>query len=174
MRKHLWPFLRLKAASEEELKEKYRQVYLETYVRDANGNEVKLYDWTGRRVRFNKHNFDHAFSESLNYKLSAGVHDVSLSMKRAVRILWIKEVLAASAGTIERWHNMRRDRRNRPKKHRVLLVIEEKYVVILEEQKGSNDLQFISAYPTRDDYIDNVIKKESSLIERKSPSLNGD
>lgn len=169
MSDRLWPFLRLKAANDTELKEKYRQVYLETYVRDADGNEIELYDWTGRRVRFNKYNFDHAFSESLNYKSSAGVHDVPLSIKRAVRILWIREVLAASAGSIERWHNMRRDSRNRPKKHRVLLVIEEKYVVILEEQKDSDDLQFISAYPTNDDYINNVIKKESVLIERKMP-----
>jgi len=169
MCEHLWPFLRLKAANEDELKDKYRKVYLETYVRDADGNEVELHDWTGRRVRFNEHNFGHAFSESMNYKLSAGIHDVPFSMKRALRILWIREVLSASAGTTERWHNMRRDSRNRPKKHRVLLVIEEKYVVVLEEQKDSTDLQFISAYPTNDGYINNVIKRESVFIERKKP-----
>jgi len=169
MAEHLWPFLRLKANSLEALREKYRQVYIATYVRDTQGKEIEIYDWSGKRVRFNEHIFDHAFSESSSYKLSAGIHDISFSAKRARCILWIKEVLSASAGTIERWQNIRRDSRNRPKKRRVLLVVEEKYVVILEEQNDSDDLQFISAYPTNTDYIENVIKRESCFLERKKP-----
>ena len=175
MTEHLWPYLRLKAESDEELKEKYRQVYLETYVIDADGKEIEWYEWGGKRVRFNTHAFDHAFSESSNYKLSQGVHDIPFSKKRARCILWIKEVLIASAGTIERRVSIRRDSRDRVKKNRVLLVIEEKYVVILEDKKGSDELYFITAYPTDKDYIENVIKKDSSLMEtKKSPSLNGD
>jgi len=169
MAEHLWPFLRLKANSPEELRGKYRQVYIETYVRDADGKAVEIYDWSGKRVRFSEHDFDHAFSESSSYKLSAGIHDVPFSAKRARCILWIKEVLTASAGTIERWQNIRKDSRNRPTKRRVLLVVEEKYVVILEDRKGSDDLQFISAYPTNTDYIENVIKRESCFLERKKP-----
>jgi len=58
---------------------------------------------------------------------------------------------------------------------RVLLVIEEKYVVVLEEKKGSNDLCFITAYTATVNYIQNVIKKDSSLLrDKNSPSLNGD
>jgi len=172
MTEHLWPYLRLKAESEEELKEKYRQVYIETYVRDANGKEVEWYEWGGKRVRFNTHAFDHAFSESSNYKLSQGVHDILFSKKRARCILWIKEVLIASAGTIERRVSMRRDSRNRIKKNRVLLVVEEKYVVILEEKKGAKDLYFITAYPADKNYIESVIRKDSSLIEiKKAPVL---
>jgi len=58
---------------------------------------------------------------------------------------------------------------------RVLLVIEEKYVVVLEEKKGSNDLYFITAYTVTVNYIQNVIKKDSNLLrDKKSPSLNGD
>ncbi len=175
MTEHLWPLLRLKAASDEELKEKYHRVFIETYVRDANDNEVELYEWSGRRVRFNKHGFEHAFSKSSNYKLSSGLHDVPFCKDRARRVLWIKEVLCASAGTIERRVSMRRDSRNRLKKNRVLLVIKEKYVVVLEEKKDSKDLYFISAYPTNKDYIENIIKKDSSIMEtKKSPSLNGD
>jgi len=175
MTEHLWPLLRLKADNDDALKGKYRQVYLETYVRDADGNEIEIYEWLGKRVRFNEYIFEHAFSKSSNYKLSAGIHDIPFCKDRARRILWIKEVLAASAGTIERRVSMRRDSRNRLKKNRVLLVIEEKYVVILEEKKGSEDLHFISAYPATKDYIENVIKKDGAILEtKKSPSLSGD
>jgi len=172
MTNHLWPMLRLKAENEQALKEKYRQVYIQTYVRDVDGNEIKLYEWSGRRVRFNEHAFEHAFSESSDYKLSQGVHNIPFSKKRARCILWIKEVLVASAGTIERRVSIRRDSRNRSKKNRVLLVIEEKYVVVLEDKKGSKDLYFITAYPATKDYIENVIKKDSSILEtKKAPVL---
>jgi len=139
---------------------------------DADGKEIEWYEWGGKRVRFNRHAFDHAFSESSNYKLSQGVHDIPFSKKRARCILWIKEVLIACAGSIERRVSMRRDSRNRIKRNRVLLVIEEKYVVILEEKKGLNDLYFITAYPADKHYIDSVIKRDSALLEtKKAPVL---
>jgi len=172
MTEHLWSLLRLKAPTDDELKEKYRQVYIETYVVDQDGNDIELYEWGGRRVRFNKHAFDHAFSKSSDFKLSSGIHDIPFCKDRARRILWIKEVLCASAGTIERRASMRRDSRNRLKKNRVLLVVEEKYVVVLEDKKGAGDLYFITAYPATRDYIKNVIERESTMLEiKKAPVL---
>jgi hypothetical protein len=42
-----WPQLRLKADTEEEMIEEYREVYLETYVHDENGNARVFTDWCG-------------------------------------------------------------------------------------------------------------------------------
>ncbi len=52
MSEHLWPFLRLKAKSKKELKELYKKVYLDTYVRSPDGSEIEIYDWKRRRVYF--------------------------------------------------------------------------------------------------------------------------
>jgi hypothetical protein len=80
---HLWPLLRLKANTETELKQLYRKAYLETYIRDADGNEIEIYDWHGRRVRFHARTFDHAFSASSNYRFGDGFHDLPFSNPRA-------------------------------------------------------------------------------------------
>jgi hypothetical protein len=50
----------------------------------------------GNKVLFNSRTFDHAFSESMDYRFGGGSHDVPFSKKRARCILWIKEVLVAS------------------------------------------------------------------------------
>jgi hypothetical protein len=131
METHLWSLLRLTAESDDALKELYRKVYLETYVRDAGGHELFIQDWMGNRVKFHAKTFDHAFSESSNYRFSYGVHDTPFSKRRARHMLWIKEVLSATKGTIERRHQTRMDNRNRPTKRRSLIVVEEKYVVVL-------------------------------------------
>lgn len=174
MTNHLWPYLRLKADSEDELKALYRKVYIETYVRDASGKEIKLYDWHGTRVHFNVNTFDHAFSESTDYRFGDGKHDLPFSKRRARCILWIKEVLSVSAGTIERYNQTRRDTRGRKKQRRVLLVVEERYVVVLQVRDQDRELEFITAFPGDKGYI-RKIKKESGWAEtKKSPSLNGD
>lgn len=107
---HLWPLLRLKAEDEEALKEAYRQVYLETYVQARDGSRIEMYDWVGNRVFFHAGTFEHAFSESENYRFSSGVH-TRFSARRARCVLWIKEVLSATKGTIERRHQIRKDSR---------------------------------------------------------------
>ncbi len=118
MQNHLWPLLRLKAESQKALREAYRKVYLEAYVRGSDGQEIQIFDWLGNRVRFSGHPkfFDHAFSESSSYRFGSGVHDLPFSEKRARCIFWIKEVLAASRGTIERRLSIRKDSRERKKK----------------------------------------------------------
>ena len=77
----------------------------------GNENPIKIHDWQGNRVIFPIRQFDHAFSEASNYRTSAGVHDLPFSKRRARHILWIKEVLSGSKGTIERRAQMRRDSR---------------------------------------------------------------
>lgn len=168
MAEHFWPLLRLNAASDDELVEAYRQVYLENYVQSPDGRGIELYDWLGNRVHFHPKDFDHAFSESTDYRFGSGEHNIPFSMRRARCMLWIKEVLAASRGTIERRQQFRKDSRGRSKKRRVLIVVEEKYVVVLEERPNLGELKFITAFPADENYL-KKIRKESLLIETKKP-----
>lgn len=172
MTEHIWPLLRLNADTEEELIETYRRVYIETYVRARNGENIELYDWKGNRILFHPKAFDHAFSESTDYRFGSGIH-VKFSKKRARCVLWIKEVIKASGGHIERRHQMRKDSRGRNKKRRVLIVIEERYVVVLEERDIPKTLEFITAFPADESYLQKI-RGESALMEIKNPSLNGD
>jgi hypothetical protein len=173
MTEYLWPLLRLKAANDKVLIEAYRQVFLETYVRTRDGEAIEIRDWLGNKVIFRPGIFDHAFSESTDYRFGSGIHNVPFSKKRARCILWIKEILAASKGTIERRRQYRRDSRGRFKKRRILVVAEERYVVVLDEQKEQKTLEFISAFPADESYLEKM-RRESTLMEIKSPSLNGD
>lgn len=168
MSDHLWPLVRLQASSEEELIEAYRKLYLETYVRSADGQAVELCDWTGLRVIFRPRAFDHAFSESTDYRFGSGVHTIPFSKKRARCMLWIKEVLSASKGTIERRQQFRKDSRGRNSKRRVLIVVEERYVVVLEERHDPATLEFITAFPADENYL-MKIRRESLLLETKKP-----
>lgn len=165
MSDRLWPFLRLKASNDKELKEKYRKVYLETYVRGVDGNAVELYEWNGKRVYFHGPTFDHAFSKSSDHRRGDDVHDIPFSKNRARRIMWIKEVLQASKGTIERRAQIRKDTRGRNKKRRSLIVIEERYVVVLEERQDHH-FDFVTAIPGDMGYI-NELRKTSVLQETK-------
>ncbi len=174
MSDHLWPLLRLKADSEEELIEKYRKVFVETYVYSRDGQQVEIYDWHGNRIKFNERNFKHAFSEGSDYRFGGGVHDKPFSKNRARRILWIKEVLTATKGSIDRLHQLRPDSRGRQKKRRTLVVVEEKYVVVLEDSGKKGELQFITAFPADAQYLLKIRRESSYMETKKSPSLNGD
>ena len=174
MSEHLWPLLRLRADSEQELIEKYRQVFIENYIRSADGKEIKIYDWHGNRVKFHEKMFDHAFSESSDYRFKPGFHDKPFSEKRARSILWIKEVLSASKGSVDRLHQIRSDNRGRPKKRRTLIVIEERYVVVLEESCKQGELLFITAFPADAQYLVKIRRESAYMETKKSPSLNGD
>lgn len=174
MSEHLWSLLRLKGDSEEELIEKYRQVFVENYVRSADGQEIEIFDWHGNRVKFHEKMFEHAFSESTDYRFGGGFHDKPFSKKRARCILWIKEVLAASKGSIDRLHQIRSDSRGRSKKRRTLIVIEESYVVVLEESQKRGELIFITAFPAGAQYLAKIRRESAYMETKKSPSLNGD
>ncbi len=163
----LWPQLRLKADTEEELIEKYRQVYLETYVEDEFGRKRTFTDWCGATYQFGVHAFEHAFTESTDYRTSAGIHDGGFSKRRARRILWIKEVLALTAGTIQRYSQTRQTDRGRTAKRRTLVVVEERYVVVFNDpQKRGGHHQFVTAFPADRNYLVKI-KRESFLVETR-------
>ncbi|MCP5162423.1 MAG: hypothetical protein H6999_01760 [Hahellaceae bacterium] len=167
MTESLWPQLRLKAASEAELVEKYRSVYLETYVYDETGNQRLFTDWCGVTYQFSAHAFDHAFSESTNYRTSAGIHDGGFSKPRARRMLWIKEVLALTAGTIQRYSQSRQTDRGKTAKRRTLVVVEEKYVVVFDDpRKAGEPYRFVTAFPADQSYMERI-KRTSFLVETK-------
>jgi hypothetical protein len=161
----VWSLLRLKADSDEELKEKYRQVYIDEYVMQ------EIYDWMGNRIFFAKHQFYHAFSESSDYRNSFGEHDIPFSKRRARHILWIKKALMVAPSkisyTVECRSEMRRKTRNRRQTNvvtRTYTVIEERYVVVLD--KKDNKYHFVTAIPASASYIKSIIKK-SALIRSK-------
>lgn len=165
MTESLWPQLRLKAATEKELIEKYREVYLKTYVYDENGNPRVFSDWSGAIYKFGANAFDHAFTESTNYRTSAGIHDGGFSKKRARRVLWMKEVLALSAGTIQRYSQSRPTDRGKTAKRRTLVVVEEKYVVVFDDPRKAGDPhRFVTAFPADQAYLERI-KKTSFLVE---------
>lgn len=170
MSDHLWALLRLSADTDEDLKEAYRQVYLRHYVQAEDGQRIEIVDWLGNRIHFNGHPnfFEHAFTEHKNYRSSYGVHSNKLDKRRARCLLWIKEVLRGEAGTIERRHQTRKDDRGRLRKRRSLIVVEEKYVVVLEERDGGDGLDFISAFPADEGYL-KKLRAESLLVEIKKP-----
>jgi hypothetical protein len=167
MTQHLWPLLRLKADTDDELIDKYRNIYIETYVTARDRAPIEIFDWNGRRVLFRASSFDHAFSEGSNYRTNPE-HDAGFSKDRARRILWIKEVLQASAGTIERLSQLREDSRGRKVQRRVLLVLEENYVVVLQTISKSTDMEFISAFPAGKSFVEKL-RKTCGLLEIKKP-----
>lgn len=169
MAESLWPQLRLKADTKEELIEKYRQVYLETYVWDENGQPRIFTDWAGCRYRFSERAFRHAFTESSNYRTSAGVHDSGWSSRRLRRILWIREVLAHSGGTLQRFVQTRRTSRGRQAKRRTLVVVEERYIVVFDDpRRGDEPYQFVTAFPADVNYMERI-RRESFLAETRRP-----
>ncbi len=99
--------------------------------------------------------------------------------RRAQRVLWIKEVLAASAGDIRQYREQFMQDGG-TKRRRVFYVVEEAYVVVLDEPPDNDaPLQFVSAYPTAGrDYQKEIKRKGGMLIDsrrgRKAPVLDGD
>jgi hypothetical protein len=173
---HLWKLLRLKPA-DGDLWKAYRKVFIETYVRDAAGNEPLFMDWRGRRVKFHAGNFAHAFTRNPNFREGLD-HKSELDERRAQRVLWIKEVLVVSAGTVHLFREQFIQNGDR-KRRRVFFVVEETYVVVLDEPPDSEaPLQFVTAYPSVNRNYEREIKRKGGvLIESrrgKAPVLDGD
>lgn len=163
---HLWKLLRLKPQDGDQWKA-YRRVFMETYVRDAQGNEPVFVDWRGRPIKFGAGSFKHAFTRNPNFRQGLD-HENELDLRRAERILWIKEVLNVSAGTVLLYQEQFKEN-NRPKRRKLFFVIEEAYVVIFDEPPNPTlPLQFVSAYPTSDrDYQQEIRRKNGALIDQK-------
>jgi hypothetical protein len=166
MAAHLWKLLRLKPP-DGNLWAAYRHVFIETYVRDENGNEPLFTDWRGRRVKFGEGSFKHAFTRNPNFREGLD-HTNELDRQRAERMLWIREVLAASAGSLQLYREQFQEG-GKTKRRRLFYVIEEAYVVILNEPADADEpLQFVSAYPTTDrDYKNEIRRKNGALIDQR-------
>ena len=164
--KSLWPFLTFKGLSNIDLIEAYRRVYLETYVKKPSGEKLILRDWTGAQVNFPPWQFDHAFTKSNNYR--EGLDHDRFSLERAVRMLWIQEVIQATNGTTSRYVSTRQSDRGKRLKRRSFLVHEESYLVVLSDPcDEGKPFQFLTAYPVYDaDYL-KEIKRTSVLVESR-------
>ena len=167
-----WALCVLQAADEASLREAYRDIYISEYV------NAKILDWNGRRVLFHRLTFDHAFSEASNYRTSAGVHDVALSLPRAQRIYWIGKTLAADDLNVDVIGQIRSDNRGRPRRRRTLIVLDNRYVVVLQVSARKDcDFEFVTAFPASAAYLVDI-RRGSSLVEKrqrkKKPQSCGD
>lgn len=162
----LWPFLIFEGLEGDALVDKYREIYLNHYVRYKDGKPKIWTDWTGAQIKFSSFIFDHAFSDTKNFR--QGLNHEKFSLDRAKRMLWIEEVLKASAGTISRYSSTRQSDRGKTLKRRTFLVNEENYLVVLNNpEKTGKPYEFLTAYAIQDlDYID-YLKQTSALLETK-------
>lgn len=157
-----WPLCLIEEEDQGRLIVAYRQIYLDEYVR------AEVRDWADRRVRFHAPSFEHAFSEASNYRLSAGVHDVPLSPKRMQRIRWIKLALAGNGVQIEVLAQTRQDNRGRMKRRRSLIVLDNRYVVVLEPcEEDGFAFVFITAFPADQSYLDRI-RRGATVLERRN------
>lgn len=157
-----WPLCVIDEDDEGMLVAAYRQIFLDEYVC------ADVRDWAGRRVRFHAPSFGHAFSEATNYRLSAGVHDVPLSPKRVQRIRWIKLALAGVGVQIEVLAQTRQDNRGRMKRRRSLIVLDNRYVVVLEpSEEDGFEFVFITAFPADQSYLDRI-RRGATVLERRA------
>lgn len=156
-----WELCDLVAADEAALREVYRDIYFNEYV------NAEIRDWSGRRVLFHRFTFDHAFSEASNYRTSAGIHDVALSLPRAQRIYWIRKSLVAEDLNVDVIGQIRSDNRGRPRRRRTLIVLDNRYVVVLEVSARKDcDFEFVTAFPASAAYLTDL-RRGSSVVEKR-------
>lgn len=155
-----WALCVLQIDDEVKLQAAYRRIYMDEFVR------ADVRDWAGRRIRFHGPSFGHAFSEATNYRLSAGVHDVPLSLARLQRIRWIKLALAGEGVRIDVLAQTRQDSRGRMKRRRSLIVLDNRYVVLEPSEEAGFDFVFITAFPADQSYLDRI-RRGANVVERR-------
>jgi hypothetical protein len=156
-----WELCELEAADETSLREAYRNIYITEYV------NAEIRDWHGRRVLFHRFTFDHAFSAATNYRTSAGIHDVALSLPRAQRIYWIRKTLVTEDLDVDVIGQVRSDNRGRPRRRRTLIVLDNRYVVVLEVSARKDcDFEFVTAFPATAAYLMDI-RRGSSVVEKR-------
>ena len=156
-----WPLCVLAVDGADALEAAYFEIYRQEYVL------AEVRDWAGRRVRFHAPTFSHAFSEASNYRTSAGVHNVHLSLRRLQRIRWIKCALAGIGVRIEVLAQTRQDSRGRSRKRRTLIVLDNRYVVVLEPCVAEGyAFDFVTAFPAEQTFLDRI-RRGSNVVERR-------
>jgi hypothetical protein len=160
-----WELCQLEADDDASLREAYRDIYIREYV------NADVRDWSGRRVLFHRPTFNHAFSEATNYRTSVGVHDVELSLSRAKRIYWIKKALAAEDVNVDVIGQTRQDSRGRPRRRRTLVVLENRYVVVLQlSQREGYDFEFVTAFVASVAYLQEI-RRGCNVVEKRRPKI---
>lgn len=114
----VWKFY--KGLSEEEVRDKCRQIFVENYVRDKSGERMIVRTRDGFQVFFHEYQFWHAFSYE-NKQL--GIR--RFSYQRARRVLWIKRAIEGHSGF------KRKDEGGR----RLYFYERGRYVVVLKRTK---------------------------------------
>lgn len=158
-----WPLCVLEFDDAFALRDAYFAIYQSEYV------NAEVRDWAGRRVRFHAPTFEHAFSEAANYRLSAGIHDAGFSLRRARRIRWIKWTLEGNGVEIEVLAQTRQDSRGRLQRRRTVVVLDSRYVVVLEPCTDEGyAFTFVTAFPADQAYLDKI-RRGGQVIERRRP-----
>lgn len=90
-----------------------------------------------------------------------------LSLKRLQRIHWIKLALAGAGVQIEVLAQIRQDNRGRLKRRRSLIVLDNRYVVVLEpSDEDGFAFMFITAFPADQSYLDRI-RRGATVMERR-------
>jgi len=135
-----------------DVEKKCKELFIENYIKDVNGNRIVINTTNNERVIFHEYNYDHAFShKNKNYdKYNLNTKKRLFSYQRARRLFWIKETVTGNNNNA-----VRKD----IKQDVYFYDPKEKYVIIFKKLK-SGDLQFITHY---------CVKNEISLknIEKK-------
>lgn len=156
----VWELCEPEADDDDALREAYRDIYMREYV------NADVRDWRGRRVLFHRFTFEHAFSGATNYRTAAGVHDVELSLSRARRIYWIKKALAAEDVDVDVIGQTRQDSRGRPRLRRTLIVLDNRYVVVLQLAKRDGfDFEFVTAFVASVAYLQEI-RRGCNVVEK--------
>jgi len=138
----------------QQIETKCKQVYLTTYVREADGSPVLIYSHDGKRVIFTEHHFYHAFS--FEDKRNLGMR--KFSYQRARLVLWIKEIVTG---------NQRAIFKDTLKLHKGLRILfrrlyydkKNKYLVVLKYKKNK-DLEFLTHYLVKNKIYEQDLLKD--------------
>lgn len=163
---NIWELLRF-SGSKDEIIAKYKQYYIDEYVKQ------EIFDFKGNKIVFPYSQFEHAFSESSNYKQSGGVHDIPFSEKRARYMPWIKHTLLVDSSKIEYTFEYRTEVRTKKGQSvitRTYTILESRYVVVVDKKK--NTYHFITAYIADETYIKKILSRTTLLEKKKSPVLS--
>lgn len=136
-------YKKLKILEEEE----YRAIWKDEYC----DREKPIYTLDGIRVKFFEDQFDHAFFESDNWKEK----DKSIfSLNRAVKMLWIKNVLQDPESLIKQGWNKATN--SYLQDIRTAIIVRKSYLVVIKFQK-ENEAKFVTAYEINEEGFEKVM-----------------
>jgi hypothetical protein len=92
-------------------------------------------------------------------------------LSRAKRIYWIKKALAAEDVNVDVIGQTRQDSRGRPRRRRTLVVLENRYVVVLQlSQREGYDFEFVTAFVASVAYLQEI-RRGCNVVEKRRPKI---